>query len=60
MASEEQPQAEAPAAETPMAEPELRRVVVLTGTGGLNKVVVQKVPKPQPGEGHVLVKVHAR
>ena len=63
MASEEQPQAETPAAETPVAakeEPELSRVVVLTGTGGLNKVVVQKVEKPKPGEGQVLIKVHAR
>ena len=63
MASEEQPQAESPAAETPVAakeEPETRRVVMLTGTGGLNKVVVQKVAKRKPGEGQVLVKVHAR
>ena len=58
MASEEQPQAEAPVALTPVAEPECR-VVMLTGTGGLNKVVVQKVAKPKPKEGEVLVKVHA-
>ncbi|CAB4023799.1 synaptic vesicle membrane VAT-1 homolog, partial [Paramuricea clavata] len=62
MASEEQAQAETPAAETPIdldEKPELHRVVVLTGTGGLNKVEVHKVAKPKPGEGEVLIKIHA-
>ncbi|XP_028392255.1 synaptic vesicle membrane protein VAT-1 homolog [Dendronephthya gigantea] len=62
MASEEQAQAEASPAEAPVVveeKKEVRRAVVLTGTGGLNKVDVQKIPKHKPKEGHVLVKVHA-
>lgn len=63
MASEEQAQAEAPPAEAPVVteeKKELRRAVVLTGTGGLNKVEVQRIQKHKPKEGHVLIKVHAR
>lgn len=63
MASEEQAQAETPAAETPIdldEKPELNRVVVLTGTGGLNKVEMRRVAKPKPGEDEVLIKIHAR
>ena len=62
MTSEEQPPAETPQAEAPVEaeKPELSRVVMLLGTGGLNKVDVRKVTKPKPEEGNVLIKVHAR
>ncbi|XP_046842607.1 synaptic vesicle membrane protein VAT-1 homolog isoform X2 [Xenia sp. Carnegie-2017] len=61
MASEEQAQGAEKAVEAPVVEEkeEYSRVVMLTGTGGLNKVNVQKVQKPKPKEGEVLIKVHA-
>lgn len=62
MASEEQAQGAEKPVEAPVVEEkeEYSRVVMLTGTGGLNKVNVQKVQKPKPKEGEVLIKVHAR
>lgn len=57
MASGEEAKAETNAVEDQKAE--LCRCVMLTGIGGLNKLEVQRRPKPKPTEGQVLVKVHA-
>ena len=35
------------------------RAMVLTGHGGLDKLVLRDVPTPRPGRGEVLVKVGA-
>jgi hypothetical protein len=38
---------------------ETMRAMVLTGHGGLDKLVLRDVPRPRPGRGEVLVKVGA-
>ena len=40
-------------------EQERMRSIVLTGYGGYNKLQVQKLVKPKPTNGQVLVRVHA-
>lgn len=37
----------------------LMRAMVLTGHGGLDKLVLRDVPRPRPGRGEVLIKVGA-
>lgn len=40
-------------------EKEMMRSIVLTGYGGYDKLQVQKLTKPKPANGQVVVRVHA-